>query len=179
MGQSETGAMPVGYNHSWSIMLSCIRVKKFPSFDQNGVPVMAVDTAAKISSRIFLKDSSEDGVYNLTSHSQISEEDIKEVFGNFGIHGEWIPFIEWRNEVFEEIDKNVLGPVGYLYEDEGEAPRYLGFHPLASEVEQLEFNSLSPKVLRNLPEVRDLILPPRVIVERHLAHYFKTLTKEP
>jgi len=140
---------------------------------------MAVDTAAKISSRIFLKDSSEGGVYNLTSSSQVSEDDVTEVFGKFGIHGEFIPFLEWRNEVFEEVDKNALGPVGYLYEDEGEAPRYLRFHPLAGDVEKLEINSLSKKVLRNLPEVQDLIVPAKTVVERHLDYYHKTLTKQP
>jgi thioester reductase-like protein len=177
-GNSKTGYMPPGYNHAWSILLSCIRVRKFPSFDQNGVPIMPVDTAADISTRLFLSDSAETGVYNLTNNSIAAEEDIKEAFSIYGIDGEFVPFSEWRDVVFEDsADMNALGPLSFLYEDEGSAPRYLSFHPLANEFPSLQINRLSSKLQTNLPGVEKTIVPAKLLLERHLDSHFKSLTK--
>jgi hypothetical protein len=170
--------MPAGYNHAWNILMSCIRVRKFPTFDQNGIPIMPADTAAEISLKLFLKDGAEKGVYNLTCGSTVTEEGIKEVFGKFGVDGEFISFQEWRDLVFEEVDKNSLGPVAFLYGDDGATPRYLSFHPLAESVSDLEINQLTPKIRRNLPDVDSLIVPAKLVIERHLNYYYKNLRQK-
>jgi hypothetical protein len=136
---------------------------------------MPVDTAADISTRLFLSDSAETGVYNLTNNSVATQEDIKEAFSEYGVDGEFVPFSEWRDMVFEDTDKNALGPVGFLYEDEGSAPRYMRFHPLANEIPSLQINNLSSKLTKNLPGIEESVLPAKVLVERHLDSHFRNI----
>ena len=172
-GNSESGYMPDNYNHAWNLLLSCIRVRKFPKFDHNGLPVMPVDVAAKITIQLFFKDSSETGVYNLTSNSEATEEILKDVVSEFGVEGNFVPFSEWRNAVFENKDLNLLSPLAFLYEDEKEAPRYLSFHPMASSIHQMKFGVLSPKLLKNLPNVTNILVPVKSVLERHLVYHFE------
>jgi len=179
VGNSVTGAMPNGYNHAWSIMLACIRVKKFPHLDNNGVPFMAVDTAARVSANIFLNDKSEDGIYNLHCGSSTSEEDVLEAFRKFGVEGSFVPYAEWRNTVFEEMDKNSLGPVAELYaNDEAENPVYLTYHPLGQKMDNLNMNEASEKVKRNCQNSWE-VLNPKDLLEKHLKFHFDNLTKNP
>jgi hypothetical protein len=78
---------------------------------------------------MFLNDASETRVYNLTSGLAASQEDIKGPFSSSGIDviGNWkfVPLRGWRDRVrvFEDTDKNILGPMTFLYKDgEGDVP---------------------------------------------------------
>lgn len=180
-GQSSTGFLPTDKNHSWGILLACIRVRKFPQFDQNGLPFMAVDTAASISTKIFLKDDSEEGVYNLTSSSTVTQDEIRDTFKKFGVDGNFVPFSEWRDSVFEELDvkNNVLAPFLTLYEDDQSTreQKYLKLHPLANSISRIQMNTISRKVKRNFPEVEQEIASAKDLLQLHLQFHFDSLRK--
>jgi thioester reductase-like protein len=180
-GDSVTGYMPPVKNHAYAILLSCIRVRCFPRVLQSGLPIMAVDAAAQISAQIFLSDSTEGGLYNLTSDSVVSDADILEVFKQFGVEGGFVPFSEWRDLLFEDMDdeRKNMAPFLSLYEDEenSESPKYMQLHPLAVQVGVLNIYRLSEKVKRNCAGAVDKIVPAKSLLELHLKFHFQQLAK--
>ncbi len=174
-GHSVSGIMPPGYNHAWNILLSCIRVRAFPQVLQQGLPIMPVDVCARVSAELFLSDAAEGGVYNFTNDSKASEEDIKEIFAGFGVEGEFLPFAEWRDAVFEETDENLLGPLRDLYKDHDDTPVFNTLHPLGNSA--VNFSQISPKLLKNLPDVMSIIIPAKTVLQRHLDYHYRHLAR--
>jgi len=175
-GHSVTGYLPTENNHSWFFLVSCLRARVFPKFDHNGLPIMAADIASQITVNLFLSDAAEHGVYNLTSASDATEEDIQQTVSEFGFTEQrYLPFSEWRDEVFKDSENNLLQHLTFLYEDDSNsaAPRYLSFHPLArTKLDHLRLNNISEKLKRNHPNIDALQIPPRIILHRHLCRHF-------
>jgi len=141
-----------------------------------GLPVVPVDICARISVSLFLKDDADRGIYNITNDSAFSEEDIQEVFGEFGIDGEFVPFKEWREAVFDTVEDRArdLGVVSELYadSDNGQDPIFLSLHPLVTETEAVNFSTISKKLVKNLPSVTSMMIPAKEILRRHLHYHF-------
>jgi len=182
-GHSVTGVMPPGYNHAWNILLSCIRVRLIPKVFRDGLPMMPVDVSAKVSTKLFLSDTAERGVYNFSNDSDVSEEDILQVFQEFGINAEYVSFKEWRDAVFDESgdDPNLLGPLRELYADteDSETSTVFTLHPLAPTAESVSFGNFSQKLDRNLPGVREVFVSPKIVLQRHLNYHYKSITSQP
>jgi len=180
-GDSESGVLPVENNHAWSLLLACMRVKMFPEMGHNGLPIMPVDVAVRISVELFLDDAAERGVYNLSSEDEATESVIQAVVREFGIDGKFVPFGVWRDAVFEDVGEvaNDLSSMLFMYEDiqvegtEAAVPRYLGFHPLAQKLKTVNFATLSEKLKRNFPGVEQILIPAEEVLRKHLEHYFK------
>jgi len=172
LGNSETGHMGSGYNHLWSMILASIQIRLIPRGPFNGIAIVAVDSAAKVTIDFFLSGKAEFGVYNLTASSSVSEQVISDVLErDYGINCEVVPLKEWRDVIFEENGPawNLVSPVKSFYEEE-QFNRSIQF--LARGQENIQTSGFSPKMSKNFPELCHYLEPAELILERHLWAHF-------
>ena len=169
-GNSETGYIP-RYNHAWAVLISSIRVKMIPA-GLNGTPIIAANSAAKIIINLFFSNEAENGVYNLTVASAPMEDVFAEVLDEHSIKCEVVMFRKWRDAVFEKGDEKMLGPIFWLYADDGEDPRIFSLHPLFKELKNINLSDFSPKMKKNVPGVSELVVAVKDLISRHLRVHF-------
>jgi thioester reductase-like protein len=172
-GDSRTGYIPSGYNHIWMGILASIRLRIIPRQQFNGIPIMGVDSAAIVGLGLFLKDGTEDGLYNLTIESMDLETDVMEVLTEYGISMEFVSFEEWRDAVFDEGNEGGMGPLAALYANDGKDSKIFSMHSLAREAGTINVTTFSEKMVRNLPEVSDIVVPAGTVARRHLEAHFQ------
>jgi hypothetical protein len=170
--------MPIGYNHVFMILVSCAKVKMFPRLGHNGLPLMPVDVAAKLSTRLLFSDEAETGVYNCLNESTGSEQEIIEAFAYFGIHGEFVPFSEWRDAAFNTSDEgeeeNQFEYLRDIYEDDASGmSRFLKMHPFISNLRNVNFSEASKKFKKNIPQSASMSVPVKVFLRKNLEHFLR------
>ena len=172
-GSTKTGYMPPGYNHAWSSMLASFRIRMLPKGVFSGIPIMAVDSAAVVTAKLLFTDGLEDGVYNLTVDSSISEENINDLLEEYGASCEMVPFSEWRDAIFEEQDGNVMAPFASLYGDKDGESRIFTLHSLSKESKNINVSYFSDKMKRNYPEISNIVLPAMDLLRLHMQVQFQ------
>jgi len=170
LGHSVTGFMPTGYNHVWATVLASVRVHMVPKERLNGIPIIAVDSAAKVTTYLFLSDRAEIGMYNMTVASTMSEEILHDGLGEFGMSCEFVPSEEWRDAVFEDQAPALMGPLKSLYMDE--KLDFYSLHAYSGEIENINISNFSSKMTKNVPGIEKHVPPASSILRRMLrAHY--------
>ena len=152
--------------------MCCLKAKAIPRMGYNGLPMMPVDMVVKTSLRLLFSDSAEFGVYNIFNNSTATEQELAELFGEFGVKVEFLEFNEWRDKCFaqSENEDSLLGPLKDIYEDEdGEGgSKFLKLHPIITNLKDVNFSKISKKVEKNIPDALALTVPLRIVLRKTL-----------
>ena len=143
-----------------------------PDEQLNGIPIIAVDSAAKVGTKLFFNDNAEDGAYNLTTDSTFSKDIIIEALAEYGVTCQFVSFKEWREAVFEEHGSNSMAPFASLYAEEDGDSRLYKMHSLSREFGNINISEFSSKFKRNVPEVSELVASASQVVRRQLQSHF-------
>jgi thioester reductase-like protein len=178
LGNSVTGVMPVEYDHAWTFLTTCMQLKKFPNMSQ-GISMVPVDVAAKITVLLFLNDEAERGMYNLTTETTATEGVITEVAKEFKINPVFIPFTEWRAQVStQDPDNGALRLFMEAYKDQTDEPAEVTAHPLIPTAQLINLDTFSKKTIKNIKKIGEIMPTASDILRRHLRTHFSGLCRQ-
>ena len=172
-GSTTTGYMPPGYNHAWSSMVASVRIRMIPKGVFSGIPITAVDSAAVVTAKLLFTDGLEDGVYNFTVDSTMTEDNVYQQLLSYGVSCELVPFSEWRDAIFEDQENNAMAPFASLYEDKDGESRLFSLHALSKESGNINVSYFSDKMKRNYPDISKIILTASELLRLHLEAQFR------
>ena len=193
-GHSQSGFISSdnNYNHGWKLLTTCVHLRKFPYMDnENGIAIVPVDVAAALTLELLLSGSTEDGVYNMTTETAVTQRVMERVMAERGVEVEFLPLAQWRDQVFGETEglakDGTLQALRWLYDDdETGQPRGRHNHPLFAPQGETDGpkavgNRISDKMRRNLAEasVELLTLEATIVIDKHLDCWTIETTGQP
>jgi len=170
-GNSVTGYMPLKGNLLSSVFFDCARISLAPHMDEkNHLQLVMADEAVRISLKIFLSDTSEKGIYNLTKNDGLAGNDMVNIAKEAGFkHMQAVSFAEWKAAVFQDMGRTPLAPFKQLFDTHDPTSFFNGYSTAL-----VNFNfRLSSKLLKNASGILEILEPTEKILRKEFTRLFR------